>query len=215
MRLWLKLTNMTNQPAAANTLTIRPANKTSWEDLMAVLGPARCHGKFCFCQRFKVRDRGWFTVDEEQLAHNLRTQTNCGKPAARHTSGLVALLDGEPVGWCAVAPRLAHPNLILNRMLSTGRDEDLADPGVWAATCFIIRKGYRGRGFTYELARAAVEFARSRGANALEGYAMRTEPGKTITWGELHVGSYNIFVAAGFKAVSQPSKRRVVMRIDF
>lgn len=215
MRLWLKLTNMTNQPAAANTLTIRPANKASWEDLMAVLGPARCHGKFCFCQRFKVRDRGWFTVDEEQLAHNLRTQTNCGKPAARHTSGLVALLDGEPVGWCAVAPRLDHPNLILNRMLSTGRDEDLADPGVWAATCFIIRKGYRGRGYTYALARAAVEFARSRGANALEGYAMRTEPGKTITWGELHVGSYNIFVAAGFKRVSQPSKRRVVMRIDF
>ncbi|UYN90725.1 MAG: GNAT family N-acetyltransferase [Anaerolineales bacterium] len=206
---------MAKQPIPAPVLTTVPANRASWDDLMAVLGPARCHGKFCFCQRFKVRDRGWFTVDEEQLARNLRTQTNCGKPSARQTSGLVAYLDGEPVGWCAVAPRLDHPNLVLNRMLSTGRDEDLADPGVWAATCFIIRKGYRGRGFTYELARAAVEFARRRGATALEGYSMITHPGQTITWGELHVGSYNIFVAAGFKPASQPSKRRVVMRIDF
>ncbi|QYK51227.1 MAG: GNAT family N-acetyltransferase [Anaerolineales bacterium] len=206
---------MTKQSITADALTIRPANRASWDDLMAVLAPARCHGKPCFCQRFKVRDRGWFTVDEEQLAHNLRTQTNCGKPAAKHTRGLVAYLADEPVGWCSVGPRLEHPNLILNRMLSAGRDEDLADPGVWAATCFIIRKGYRGRGYTYALARAAVEFARSRGATALEGYSMITHPDQTITWGELHVGSYNIFKAAGLRQVSQPSKRRIVMRIDF
>ncbi|MCW5874740.1 MAG: GNAT family N-acetyltransferase [Anaerolineales bacterium] len=206
---------MTKQPIAADSLTILPANRAAWDDLMAILGSARCHGKFCFCQRFKVRDRGWYTVDEEQLAHNLRTQTNCGKPAAKQTSGLVAYLDNEPVGWCSVGPRLDHPNLILNRMLSAGRDEDLSNEGVWAVTCFIIRKGYRNRGYTYELARAAVDFARSRGARALEGYSMITHPGQTITWGELHVGSYKVFKAAGFNEVSHPSKRRVVMRIDF
>lgn len=198
-----------------DALTILPANKASWDDLVAVLGPARCHGKFCYCQRFKVRDRGWFTVDEEQLAHNLHKQTNCGKPAARRTSGLVAYLENEPVGWCAVGPRVDNINLMFNRMLWAGRDEDPADESVWAATCFIIRKGYRGRGFTYALARAAVDFARQRGARALEAYSMITHPGKTITWGELHVGSYNIFKAAGFKQVSRPSKRRIVMRIDF
>jgi hypothetical protein len=49
----------------------------------------------------------------------------------------------------------------------------------------------------------------------LEGYPMLTEPGKEITWGELHVGSRNIFAAAGFAEVSRPNQRRVVMRIDF
>jgi hypothetical protein len=44
---------------------------------------------------------------------------------------------------------------------------------------------------------------------------MLTEPGKEITWGELHVGSRSNFAAAGFAEVSRPSKRRVVMRIDF
>jgi hypothetical protein len=44
---------------------------------------------------------------------------------------------------------------------------------------------------------------------------MLTEPGKEITWGELHLGSRSIFAAAGFGEVSRPSRRRVVMRIDF
>jgi hypothetical protein len=36
-----------------------------------------------------------------------------------------------------------------------------------------------------------------------------------ITWGELHVGSRSIFVHAGMRQVAAPTKRRVVMRIDF
>ena len=42
-----------------------------------------------------------------------------------------------------------------------------------------------------------------------------TQPGKEITWGELHVGHGSIFAAAGFAEVSRPTLRRVVMRIDF
>jgi hypothetical protein len=61
---------------------------------------------------------------------------------------------------------------------------------------------------------AAVDFARERGARVLEGYPMITEPGKVITWGELHVGSRDAFAAAGFKQVTRPTKRRVVMRLD-
>jgi hypothetical protein len=60
-----------------------------------------------------------------------------------------------------------------------------------------------------------LDFARERGARALEGYPMLTEPGKEITWGELHVGSRSIFAAAGFAEVSRPTLRRFVMRIDF
>ena len=65
------------------------------------------------------------------------------------------------------------------------------------------------------LTRAAVEFARERGARALEGYPMLTEPGREVTWGELNVGNRNCFVEAGFEEVSHPTPRRVVMRIDY
>lgn len=96
----------------------------------------------------------------------------------------------------------------------TGRDEDKDDATVWAVTCFVTRVGYRRRGVTYLLATAAVDFARERGAAALDGYAMITEPGKEITWGELHVGALSVYEEAGLRAISRPSKRRVVMRID-
>ncbi|MGH3727186.1 MAG: GNAT family N-acetyltransferase [Micromonosporaceae bacterium] len=86
---------------------------------------------------------------------------------------------------------------------------------MWAVTCFAVRKGYRGRGLTYALALATIDFARDRGARALEAYPMITEPGKEITWGELHVGARQVFSDAGFTQVSHPTARRVVMRIDF
>jgi len=44
---------------------------------------------------------------------------------------------------------------------------------------------------------------------------MRTEPGVEITWGELHVGSRDVFAEAGLVEVAHPTKRRYVMRIDF
>jgi hypothetical protein len=48
----------------------------------------------------------------------------------------------------------------------------------------------------------------------LELHERPTQPGKEITWGELHVGSRQVFADAGFTEVSHPSPRRVVMRID-
>ena len=97
----------------------------------------------------------------------------------------------------------------------SGRQEDRADDSVWAVTCFVTRKGYRKRGITYALAAATAEFARDQGARALEAYPMIAPAGKEITWGELHVGARQVFEDAGFREVSRPTVRRVVMRIDF
>ena len=195
-------------------VTIVPANEASWEDLQTVLGmrgdPSRCQ-----CQWYKVRNMEWRSVPVAERAQRLREQTACGRPRTRTTSGLVAYVDGEPAGWCAVEPRTAYPRLLLTRVPWTGRTEDKMDGGVWAVTCFVTRAGFRRRGVSYALASAAVDFARQRGARALEGYPMITRPGQQVTWGELFVGSRSIFEAAGFAEVSRPTARRAVMRIDF
>jgi GNAT superfamily N-acetyltransferase len=197
-------------------LRIVPANESSWEDLAAVFGgrgdPARC-----WCQRFKMAPgESWRSVGAEELAARLRMQTDCGHPCSEATSGLVAHLDGEPVGWCAVEPRSEYQRLLRNvRVPWEGRDEDKHDASVWAVTCFVTRAGYRRRGVSHALARAAVGFARERGARALEGYPLVLEPGKDVILGERHVGSRRAFAAAGFAEVGHPTLRRVVMRIDF
>jgi GNAT superfamily N-acetyltransferase len=194
-------------------ITIVPANEARWEDLQAVLGtrgdPSRCQ-----CQRYKMQPReSWASVGTDELAFRLRAQTDCGHPDSDATSGLVAYLDGEPVGWCAVEPRSAYPRLLRStRVAWEGRDEDKTDAGVWAVTCFVTRAGFRKRGVSRALASAAVEFARERGARAIEGYPMTT---KNVLLSELHPGTEGMFAAAGFTEVSRPTLRRVVMRIDF
>jgi GNAT superfamily N-acetyltransferase len=195
-------------------VSVVPANEASWEDLQAIFG-TRGYASSCQCQRFKVGHAQWTSIPREERAFRLYAETDCGHPESDATSGLVAFLDGEPVGWCAVEPRTAYPRLPPQRVVLEARGEDPGDPTVWAVTCFLTRAGYRRRGVSRALARAAVEFARERGARAIEGYPMITEPGKEITWDELHVGSRSIFADAGFSEVSHPTLRRVVMRIDF
>ena len=209
---------MAPEPVTADQLTIVPANTASWADLQAIFGTTDYPGK-CYCQRYKTWEWHWSLTDQERR-DRLRAQTNCDNPQAPVTTGLVAYLrteqgGREPVGWVAVEPRTGYPHLLKGRTVWRGRQEDKEDDGVWAVTCFCIRKGYRKRGITYALAAVTVGYARERGARAIEGYPIIVPPGKEITWGDLHVGSREVFADAGFTEVTQPSVRRVVMRIDF
>ncbi|MEE6274302.1 GNAT family N-acetyltransferase [Georgenia sp. MJ206] len=200
--------------ATSESVTVLPANEASCEDLQAVLG-TRGPSSRCFCQRSKLAHRETFAgTAPEERAERMRAQTRAGEPDAEATSGLVAYLDGEPVGWCAVEPRPAYTGLVRNsqRVPWLGRDEDRTDAGVWAVTCFVTRAGYRRRGVAHALARAAVDFARDRGAHALEGYPILTT---AVISEELHVGTASMFAAAGFTEVSRPTPRRAVVRIDF
>jgi GNAT superfamily N-acetyltransferase len=204
---------MTVQASGA-AITVVPANKASWADLQTIFGtrgdPPRCQ-----CQYFKTTPAEWRALRADECADRLREQTGCGHPRARTTSGLVAYLGAEPAGWCAVEPRSVYVHLLGSRVVWAGRNEDKADGGVWAVTCFVTRAGFRRRGVAAALAAATVGFARERGASAIEGYPMITQPGQEITWGELYVGSRNMFADAGFTEVSRPTRRRAVMRIDF
>ncbi len=196
-------------------ITVVPANQARWEDIEAVFG-TRGAAATCWCQRYKLAPREAFSkFPAEERALRLRAQTNAGIPEAETTSGLVAYLDGEPAGWCAVEPRPSYPALLrVYRVPWEGRDEDRGDGSVWSVTCVFVRAGFRGRGIAYALARAAVDHARTRGARALEAYPMRTEAGE-IAWDEIHVGAQSVFVDAGMTEVSRPGKRRAVMRMDF
>jgi GNAT superfamily N-acetyltransferase len=199
--------------ATESTISVVPANEASWEDLQTVFG-TRGQASRCQCQRYKLRPRESFaSFPAEERADRLRQQTDCGYRESGTTGGLVAYLNGEPVGWCAVEPRTAYPGLLRsNRVPWAGRAEDKTDASVWAVTCFVTRVGYRKRGVCRALARAAVAFARERGARAIEGYPITT---KNVILEELHVGTEGVFADAGFTQASRPTLRRVVMRIDF
>ena len=126
----------------------------------------------CMCQRFKVVGWIWRDSTQESRTAALRHQTACDRPDGPATSGLVAYVYDEPAGWVAVEPRTAYPKLAGSPVPWSGRDEDREDDGVWAVTCLVVRKGYRGRGLTYPLAEATIGYASRARAPRERAYPM-------------------------------------------
>ncbi len=187
---------------------IVPANQASAADLDLVMREGG-DANGCRCQWFKLPQQQWKATGREARAASLEEQAGCGRPGAP-TSGLVAYVDGEPAAWVAVEPRTAYPRLRTARIPWSGRDQDRDDAAVWAITCFVVRKGFRGQGLAKALAVAAVEHARQGGATAVEGYPQAGD----ATVSDLYVGSVGIFAAAGLAVVSRPTPARAVMRLE-
>lgn len=188
---------------------IVPAYAAPWEDLDLVMREGG-DANGCRCQWFKLPQSEWAAAGREARSASLRAQAGCDMPEARATSGLLAYVDGAPAGWVAVEPRVAYPRLRTARIPWAGRDEDRDDAGVWAITCFVVRRRFRGHGLATALAVAAVAFARDAGATAVEGYPRVGDASVS----DLFVGSERIFAAAGMTCVSRPTPQRAVMRVD-
>ncbi|MEI2778141.1 MAG: GNAT family N-acetyltransferase [Tetrasphaera sp.] len=195
---------------SAGTLRIVPAGEAKWDNLQRIFG-ARGSAAMCQCQRYKLpAGEAFKDVPAAEREHRLRMQT---QGETEESTGLVTYLGEQPVGWCAVQPRAAYGGLVRGQRVPwDGREEDKADPTVWAVTCFVTRTGYRRQGIASALALAAVEHAHRLGARAIEGYPINTT---AAILAEMHVGTIGMFLRAGLAEVARPTKRRVVMRREF
>lgn len=121
-------------------------------------------------------------------------------------TGVLAYAGGQPVAWCAVAPREAYPVLGNSRVL-----RPVDDLPVWSVTCFYVPRQWRRSGLTPLLLNAAVEFAGRQGARIVEGYPLDPGAGKMVdafAW----TGFVSAFRKAGFKEVARRSPGRPIMR---
>jgi GNAT superfamily N-acetyltransferase len=188
---------------------VEPLTAQRWDDAVAVFG-ARGDPASCWCQFFRLAGQDWRQSTRESNREALHAQVLDADAAA---PGLLAYADGEPAGWVAVAPRAGYPRLARHRALAALVGPDtLADPSVWAVTCFVVRVGFRRRGVAAALLEAAVEFAAAHGASAVEGYPVALAPGERRASSELYHGTRSTFVAAGFAEVGRTSPARPVMR---
>lgn len=196
------------------SIRVVPANEASCEELDLIFG-TRGGAAECRCQRYRlVRGEAFGNTPVEHRHDRLREQTSCGDPGAANTSGLIAYLDDEPAGWCAVAPRPDYEGLVRNSNQTAwrGRKENRADPSIWAVTCVYTRGGHRRQGVAAALVNATIDFARTRGATRLEAYPITDD---NATWGEEHPGRLTTYLDAGFEIVHRPSKRRAVVAVGF
>jgi GNAT superfamily N-acetyltransferase len=108
--------------------------------------------------------------------------------------GLLAFAGDLPVGWCQVTPRSDLPWLDHSWRLK--RIDDLP---VWSISCFYIRIGYRKRGVTSALIKAALQVARQASAPVLEAYPLDAD----LTPSTSSTGYLTTFNRLGFVKVGR------------
>jgi len=185
--------------------TVEPVTADRWDDVVAVFDGPGDPGR-CWCQWF-FRGASADRADAEPNRAALRAQVEVAPP------GVVGYLDGEPAGWCAVAPRPGYTRLTRSPLLRGLPDPPLDDPSVWSVTCFVVRRPARRRGLSSVLMAGAVDLAREGGATLVEGYPVDPAVRRPAGAAELFHGVLSVFLAAGFAEVARPQPARPVLRL--
>ena len=168
-------------------IDIRPA-QDRFDDVATILRPRQNVERACWCLTYRL--------SPTDLAGRSRPDAMRDLCSRDPGPGLLAYLDDEPVGWCGVGPRAEFSRLTSSRTI-----QRIDDVPVWSAVCFVVRPGFRGKGVAAALLEGAIDFARSNGAPALEGYPVASETGK-VSGPFAFPGSTNLFERAGFTRVA-------------
>jgi GNAT superfamily N-acetyltransferase len=188
-------------PTPTPTWIFAPVTPGRWDDFARLFGPkGACAGCWCMFERLTRKEFEAGKGPEHQAAMRAII-------AGGEMPGLLAYAGAEPVGWCSVAPRETYRALERSRILKPV-DGQL----VWSVVCFFVAKTARRQGLTVALLRAAVDFARERGARIVEGYPKDLPTGATTPDIFAWHGTASAFRQAGFHEVARRSSTRPIMR---
>jgi GNAT superfamily N-acetyltransferase len=181
-------------------LRIEPATPDRWDDVVVVFGergdPSRCWCMYLLQPTVDYRDR-------DGNRESLRAIVASGAEP-----GLLAYSDGEPVGWAAVAPRESFPRLERSPTL-----QPVPGEGIFSVLCFVVPVRHRRRGVATALLAGAVDFARARGASAIEGHPRDDAGGRRLPGAVAYPGVASMFAKAGFTEIARRGDRPVYRRL--
>jgi GNAT superfamily N-acetyltransferase len=193
---------MSEQDFNIDDLHFKPVTSAEWGDFQKLFGPRGASGG-CWCMWWRMK-RSEFNKHKGGGNKKLMKAIIDGG----EVPGLIAYIEDEPVGWCSVAPRETFQALDRSRVLKR-----VDDKPVWSVVCFFVSKFYRRKGISLSLIKAAVEYARERGARIVEGYPIDPKKGKSPDV-FVYTGLFSAFKKAGFKEVCRRSETRPVMRYE-
>ena len=186
-------------------IEVRPAS--SFDAVATMVGPKRPDANVCWCLSYRIPSKENVALTGPARGERVRQLVREDPPP-----GVLAYDGDEVVGWAAVHPR-ADTTFARNRKIP-----QLDDLDVWSLWCVRVRPGHRGTGIAHHLIEGAVDFARGRGAPAVEAYPVDND-GRKVDLTMAYVGTRAMFERAGFaKAADTQSVingfPRVIMRLD-
>jgi len=162
----------------------------------------------CYCGFYDSPDTHWDTTTPSAVlgiraARSERITT--GK-----AQGLLAYLDGKPVGWCNAQPRASFVNMRSYKLALMDQSES-----VGSVMCFLVAPEHRGKRVCTALLRAACDKFYRDGLTIAEGYPT-TDPGKrfgAIPWAEANYkGPLNLYLKNGFEIHKQLDRFAIVRK---
>jgi GNAT superfamily N-acetyltransferase len=179
-----------------------PVTKENWKDFETLFGErGACGG--CWCMSWLLTKKEF---DTNKGAGNKRKMKKLID--SNSEPGILAYLNNEPVGWCAIALRDKFVRLEKSRVL-----QRIDDQAVWSIPCFFIKKEFRRKKLSTEILKAAIQYCRSKGVKIIEGYPAEPYTDNVpaaFAW----TGFPSSFINAGFKEVIRRSKTRPIMRYN-
>ncbi|MGB0085171.1 MAG: GNAT family N-acetyltransferase [Rhodomicrobiaceae bacterium] len=179
------------------SFSFREVGHDRWDDL-AALFESRGSPKSCWCMVWRATPAEAKHSDGRSRKAALHSRVANGVPV-----GILGYHEETPVAWCSIAPRSSYRRL--------GGPEDFADDphAVWSLVCFFIKRAFRGQRLSDELLKAAVAYARSKGARIIEAYPVDPDsPSYRF------MGFVDLFQKFGFKKIGRVGTRRHIMRLD-
>lgn len=178
------------------TFEAHPVTKERWPDLAELFDQPVV--RTCFCMYYRKTGAGTGVGAENRRA--MKTLVDRGT-----VPGLIGYEDGVPVAWVSLGPREDYPKLRRSPVM-----KPVDDRPVWSIVCFFVEREARGRGLSAWMLRAAVDYARSRGALLLEAYPV--DKGERSHPDTMFFGAKSMYDHAGFREVARRTSTRPVVR---
>lgn len=154
----------------------------------------------CYCCFFHAEN----AAEWERRSPEQNREIAANRIAEGKMRGLLAYLNGVPVGWCHFGTKTEFPGLQVFYPEAAGGTE----PGTGVVVCFTVGQEYRGRGIAAKLlARACTELG-ALGCTAVEAY-----PGTGAdSCEENYRGPLGMYLHSGFSPVRTAGNITVVRK---
>lgn len=170
-------------------IAVKKLTSDTWNDFVSLVQTdAQCSECWCLNHR---EPAGCPTGAAAQTKmQQLTTENKVG--------GLLAYQDQKCVGWIAIDPMT---ELVGHDCQSSGK------PNEWSIHCIFVRDGFRGQGISTELIRAAIDFAKSKGAKLISAFPIPSVNRNRFPANEAEFsGRFSTYSKLGFKPVGTESE---------
>jgi GNAT superfamily N-acetyltransferase len=185
------------------SIEVAPVTPDRWPDVVDLFTRKGPRGGTpitdgCWCQFWLLRGKEasdkWGAPGRRRLQQEVKRGSE---------PGLLAYVDGVPVGWCRIGPREMFDRLEKSATLRRVDDEP-----VWSVVCFYVHPTAKRMGVARALLAGAEALAAKHGARLVEAYPVGP---KQINL-DAYTGYQPMYTAAGYDTVRRAGRRTVVRK---